>query len=98
MKRWVALLRGVNVGGRTIKMAELRRALEDAGLENVETILQSGNVMFESADDPGRLKKRLETTLGEHFGYDAKVQVIGREQLSKIDTPTASATESTEWG
>ena len=84
MKQWVALLRGVNVGGRTIKMAELRRALEEAGLENVETVLQTGNVIFDSTDGAARLKDRLETTLRERFGYDAKVQVIERDQLGKI--------------
>jgi uncharacterized protein (DUF1697 family) len=84
MKQWAALLRGVNVGGRTIKMAELRSALEMDGLEKVETILQSGNVTFESPDGAARLKDRLETTLRERFRYDAKVQVIERDQLSKI--------------
>lgn len=84
MTRWIALLRGVNVGGRTIKMAELRSALEGAGLENVETVLQSGNVMFDSPDGAARLKDRLETTLRDRFGYDAKVQVIERDELRKI--------------
>jgi uncharacterized protein (DUF1697 family) len=84
MKHWIALLRGVNVGGRTIKMAELRSALEEAGLQNVETILQSGNVTFESADGAARLKERLEATLRERFSYDAKVQVIERTQLGRI--------------
>ena len=84
MKHWVALLRGVNVGGRTIKMAELRSTLEEAGLENVETVLQTGNVIFDSTDGAARLKDRLETTLRERFGYDAKVQVIERDQLGKI--------------
>ena len=84
MKHWVALLRGVNVGGRTVRMAELRQALEGAGFDNVETVLQSGNATFESADDAVRLKTRLEATLRERFGYDAKVQVIERDQLGKI--------------
>ena len=84
MKHWVALLRGVNVGGRTIRMAELRSALEEAGLQNVETILQSGNVRFDSPDDAARLKDRLEKTLRERFGYDAKVQVVERDQLKRI--------------
>ena len=84
MKRWIALLRGVNVGGRTIKMAELREVIEEAGLENVETVLQSGNVTFDSSDGPSRLKEKLEAALRERFGYDAKVQVIERGQLGKI--------------
>src|SRR5258705_6687452 len=84
MRQWVALLRGVNVGGRTVRMAELRQALEGAGFDNVETVLQSGNARFESADEAVRLKTRLEATLRERFGYDAKVQVIERDQLGKV--------------
>lgn len=84
MKQWVALLRGVNVGGRTIRMAELRTALDEAGFENVETVLQSGNVTFDSADGAARLKSKLETALRERFGYHAKVQVIEHTQLGKI--------------
>ena len=84
MKHWVALLRGVNVGGRTIKMAELRSTLEEAGLVNVETVLASGNVTFDAADGAARLKERLESSLRERFGYDARVQVIERDRLRKI--------------
>ena len=84
MKHWIALLRGINVGGRTIKMADLCEALERVGLQNVETILQSGNVTFDSPDGAARLKERLEATLRERFGYDAKVQVLEHDQLSKI--------------
>lgn len=96
MKQWIALLRGVNVGGRTIKMAELRAALEEAGFDNVETVLQSGNVTFDSTDGAARLKSQLETTLRERFGYDAKVQVIDRDRLSKIidDYPFGKADAS----
>ena len=65
-------------------MAELRSVLEAAGLETVETILQSGNVNLDSPDGAARLKDRLETTLRERFGYDAKVQVLERDQLGRI--------------
>jgi uncharacterized protein (DUF1697 family) len=83
MKYWVALLRGVNVGGRTIKMAELRPALAGLGLANVETVLQSGNVAFESPLSAAELKERIEDGLGRRFGYDAHVQVIDRDRLVK---------------
>jgi uncharacterized protein (DUF1697 family) len=84
IEHWIALLRGVNVGGRTIKMAELRGALAEDGFENVETVLQTGNVRFDSSDGVAQPKDRLEATLRERFGYDAKVQVIERDRLSKI--------------
>jgi uncharacterized protein (DUF1697 family) len=84
VKQWVALLRGINVGGRTIKMAELRETLEELGLEDVATVLQSGNVTFESAGTAAKLKAQIEAALRKRFGYDAKVQVIERERLRRI--------------
>jgi uncharacterized protein (DUF1697 family) len=81
---WVALLRGVNVGGRVVRMAELRDALEEIGLENVATVLQSGNVQFVSEDSGSALQDRIEAKLREQFGYDAHVQVIERDRLRKI--------------
>jgi uncharacterized protein (DUF1697 family) len=84
MKHWVALLRGVNVGGRTVKMAELRAALAGLDLANVETVLQSGNVTFESLLIAAKLKDQIEAGIRKRFGYDAHVQVIERERLWKI--------------
>jgi uncharacterized protein (DUF1697 family) len=84
VKDWVALLRGVNVGGRTIKMADVRDALGGLGLENVQTILQSGNVRFGSDLTATQLQTKIEAGLGERFGYEAHVQVIALEQLRKI--------------
>jgi uncharacterized protein (DUF1697 family) len=84
MKHWVALLRGVNVGGRTVRMAELRATLGELGLEHVETILQSGNVRFDAKGSANTIKDQIEAALRKRFGYDAHVQVIEREQLQKI--------------
>jgi uncharacterized protein (DUF1697 family) len=84
MKHWIALLRGVNVGGRSIKMAELREALSELGLENVATVLQSGNVTFDSTLTAAKLKDRIEAGLRKRFGYDAHAQVIERDALEKI--------------
>jgi uncharacterized protein (DUF1697 family) len=63
MTTYVALLRGINVGGnKKIKMAELREQLTDLGLQNVQTLLQSGNVVFQSEETP---RERLQTLLTE---------------------------------
>ena len=83
-KHWIALLRGVNVGGRTIKMADLREALVEFGLENVETVLQSGNVRFDSSLGGEKLQRQIEAGLGKRFGYAAHVQVIERGKLERI--------------
>jgi uncharacterized protein (DUF1697 family) len=84
VKHWVALLRGVNVGGRTVKMAALREMLGDLGLTNVATVLQSGNVQFDASESAEKLKDRIEAGLGKRFGYDAHVQVMERERLRNV--------------
>jgi uncharacterized protein (DUF1697 family) len=83
-RQWVALLRGVNVGGRTIRMADLREALGALGLENVQTVLQSGNVRFDSNLAGEKLQRTIEKGLGERFGYEAHVQVIEQGKLERV--------------
>lgn len=62
--RYVALLRGINVGGHNIiRMEELRRIFADLGLESVSTHLQSGNVLFEAEDNTQNLLGRIESVL-----------------------------------
>lgn len=81
----ILLLRGINVGGRNIKMAELKECLENAGYKNVITILQSGNVILESGKRPiAKLEKEIEQTLHDVFNYPAKVKAITAEQLAKV--------------
>jgi uncharacterized protein (DUF1697 family) len=84
MTRYAAFLRGVNVGGRIVKMADLKTCLEKAGLRGVTTLLQSGNVVFESSLNTTGLKELIESTLTETFGYPAKVQVLTIERLAEI--------------
>jgi uncharacterized protein (DUF1697 family) len=70
MARWIALLRGINVGGRNaVPMAALRTLCASLGWRNVETFIQSGNVVFD-ADGPGAvLESALEKALQEAFGF-----------------------------
>ena len=86
MADWVALLRGVNVGGITIRSADLAGVFRDLGFDSVRTVLASGNVAFETDAAPARrnaLKKQIETALRERFGYDAWVVLITRDELAK---------------
>ncbi|MDH5492396.1 MAG: DUF1697 domain-containing protein [Myxococcales bacterium] len=72
MSRLVFLLRGVNVGGaRRLKMAELRGLAESLGLEQVETYLQSGNLLARGAEAPDSLAARLSEALGTLLGREA---------------------------
>ncbi len=85
MTQYVAFLRGINVGGRTIKMADLQACLKRAGFENVSTVLQTGNVLFGSGEpNPKKLKQTIEALLSKTFGFDAKVQVLTIPALVKV--------------
>lgn len=79
----VALLRGINVGGKNIiPMRELAATFEALGLTNVKTYIQSGNVLFRSAvTDPRRLEKRIEAALKKTHRCDTKVVVRSREEM-----------------
>ncbi|MGE5225528.1 MAG: DUF1697 domain-containing protein [Planctomycetaceae bacterium] len=86
MIRYVALLRGINVGGKNlIRMPALQACFEHEGFEDVSTYIQSGNVLF-SADGSARagLAERIERMLGAEFGYDATVVLRDLRQMRSI--------------
>lgn len=84
MTKYAVFLRGVNVGGRIIKMADLKTCLEKAGLSGVTTVLQSGNVTLEAGKDAAELKRTIEKALQQTFGYPARAQVVTMERLAGI--------------
>jgi uncharacterized protein (DUF1697 family) len=83
MTRYAAFLRAINVGGRTAKKDDLRRAFESLGLENVETFIASGNVIFETGSKAG-LEQRIETALRDALGYEVATFVRTLAEVSKI--------------
>jgi len=84
-KRYVALLRGINVGGRNkVAMADLRDAFEAAGYDAVSTYIQSGNVLFESDAARDALEDRLEPMLERRFGVPLVVVVRSHTQLRRV--------------
>lgn len=84
MTRFVALLRGVNVGGVTVKMADLAEVVRGLGYDDVKTVLASGNVLFTTTDAASAAKERLEAALRERFGYDAWVHVLTRDKVRAL--------------
>lgn len=82
--RYVVLLRGINVGGINIKMADLRETIEAAGFSGVKTILASGNVLVDSDDAAPNVKERFQAALRERFGYDAWVLVYPQPVIAEI--------------
>lgn len=85
MPRYVALLRGINLGARNrIAMPALREALEQAGFEDVRTHLQSGNVVLSSSAGADGVARACERAIRERFGLDIPVIVRTRADLTRI--------------
>lgn len=83
MTVWVAFLRGINLGKRQMRMAELKACCEAMGLRGVKTILASGNVRFAAERDDG-LKARLESGLEEKFGYPVAAVLRSAAQIEAM--------------
>jgi len=86
MIRYVAFLRAINVGGhRLIKMDELARIFTAAGLKNVRTYIQSGNVIFDTASvNAAALQKKIEKTLRNVLGYEVPVMIRRLADIEEI--------------
>jgi uncharacterized protein (DUF1697 family) len=86
MKKYVALLRGINVGGKNlIRMTELKACFESLGLEDVVTYIQSGNVVFSSAESGvAKLTDRIELSLSKTFNYKSRLVLRSRTQMKAI--------------
>ncbi|WP_336771298.1 DUF1697 domain-containing protein [Paenibacillus sp. MMO-58] len=81
----IALLRGINVGGKNkIKMADLREALTAIGLQDVQTYIQSGNILFKSEENEAVLRSRIEQRIETVFGLSIKVIMRTAEELRVI--------------
>ena len=86
MKRYIAFLRGINVGGKNkIPMAGLKAGFEELRLAEVKTCLNSGNVIFSrDGNDEEDFSGRLETMINERFNFNIPVFVISKEELEDI--------------
>jgi uncharacterized protein (DUF1697 family) len=87
MGRYVALLRGINVGGKNaVPMPALKAAFEDAGFGNVTTYIQSGNVVFDApSSSRAELTRRTERVIRKAFAhYDASVVLRSRSQMRAV--------------
>jgi uncharacterized protein (DUF1697 family) len=86
MATHVALLRGINVGGRNkVPMADLREVVAALGHTGVATYIQSGNVLFSTADtDTAKLAAALESAIEDRFGLWSSVVVLSRDELAGV--------------
>lgn len=85
MTLYIALLRGINVGGhKVIKMADLKRVFESIGLKQVKTYIQSGNIVFESEEGINFLKDRIQSELKKEFDFDVPVMLRTHDEFINI--------------
>lgn len=99
MTRYAVFLRGVNVGGINLKMADVRSVVAALPVGEVKTLLASGNVVCTYDGPAATLKDLVEAALREAFGYDAWVVVLTAERLGELldacPYPADSPTEHT---
>lgn len=82
--KYYAFLRGVNVNGTSMKMAEVMNVFTDAGMKEVSSVLASGNILFSSDKKPSELKKILEKSMSEYFNYEAFLFLKNENEISEI--------------
>lgn len=82
---YIAFLRGINVGRRIIKMADLKEAFDSLGFEDVNTVLGTGNVLFVTPDaNKSALTRRIEAKLKLSFGYEIGVLLRTHEEMQLL--------------
>jgi uncharacterized protein (DUF1697 family) len=89
MRRWVALLRGVNVGGANrLPMADLRATMEALGFDNVVTYIQSGNLVFDAPEpsfvDPAEIGQRISRKIADRHDLNVPVVIRSADQIVRI--------------
>jgi uncharacterized protein (DUF1697 family) len=86
MAVYLALLRGINVGGKNIiKMVDLKASFESMGFSDVTTYIQSGNVVFASTEkDDAKLTDKIEKALSKRFNYTSRLVLVARPEMKKI--------------
>ena len=85
MAAYVALLRGINLGNRRVKMATLATLFEEMGFGAVSTFIASGNVLFESATaDAAQLEEQIQNHLAESLGYTVDTFVRTRAEVAAV--------------
>ena len=86
MVRYAAFLRGISPLNPNMKNVLLREVFERAGFENVQTVISSGNVLFESADtDSAKLESCIEKALPEQLGFHSMTIILSEADLKRVD-------------
>ena len=87
MPPFTAFLRAINVGGRVVKMEDLRKQFEALGFDNVSTFIASGNVIFETAqENADALESRIEERLQKALGYRVATFLRSGPEVAKLSS------------
>ena len=85
MPRYIAFLRAVNVGGRVVKMTQLKEIFESTGLSNVETFIASGNVIFSTKSaNVTALARKIEAALERDLGYEVPIMIRTDAEVAEL--------------
>jgi uncharacterized protein (DUF1697 family) len=98
MTTYISILRGINVSGhRMIKMDVLRQLFTDLGFQNIQTYIQSGNIVFQiKKADQQKLEKKIAKAIAEKFAFDVPVIVKEFDELKKIILDNPFLTDKTK--
>ncbi len=86
MNVYVSMLRGVNVGGNKVRIAELRDMYMKIGARNAETYIQSGNVVFDTDQNQADIASRIESIFADTFGFETAVIMRTEQDMHRIVT------------
>jgi uncharacterized protein (DUF1697 family) len=85
MARHIAFLRAINVGGHVVKMDRLRALFDELGFRNVETVIASGNVLFDAtAKNTATLERRIESHLWKALGYEVETFIRSPKEIADV--------------
>ncbi len=84
MNTYIALFRGINVGGKnTLKMKDLVSLLQELGVNNVKTYIQSGNAVFQTSEEPSQLSDQINFAIQQRFGFAPLVLILSRIEFEQ---------------
>ena len=85
MVRYVSMIRGINIGGKKVKMDRLKELYRSLDFKNIKTYIQSGNVIFESTEsDATKLSRVIEKRMAEVFNFDVKVLIRTKNEMINV--------------
>ena len=82
--KYVALFRGINVNGHIVKMDMLKQLFQELGFLNVQTYIQSGNVIFEADFEEAVLKHMIQNSFLERFGFKSNVILRSNDEMAAV--------------